>query len=627
VPEKYTQISEYQSWKDVVDWGLKVNSYPDLGTPLLDKTVQQLLNLSRNDRQKYIEHAIRFVQDEIRYMGIEMGVYSQRPHAPEQILTQRYGDCKDKSLLLIYLLKKQNIDAYMAYVDTYSGKRSRDFLPSPFLFDHAVVVVEYNNIKTWIDPTISNQRGNFNTIYFPNYGQALVLKPGVDQPEDVISIPTGSLVADLNFNIPDTAAGSKATLIIKSTYTDNYADNIRSTIEDEGTDGLEKSFLEYISKYYPEIENKGNIIIKDDEGSNTINITESYLIGNIWLKSEKPNTNRYIHFYGDLIDYELRTVKDKNRKAPFSLKYPVNVEENITVQLPGFWKYDDQSIKVETDNYYFEFNRFSKGNKLKINYSYRNFKDHIEAADINQYVKDSKKISNNLSTYIEYKPMAGSLNYNLYLILLAMLTVLISAFYFLKKCLRPGKYDIQEIVAAPAFGGWLVLAAIGILFSPLLVLLDASQTKVFALSAGSPSDGTTQVWLKGLQVIKIVCFSIQFCWSILIIALFFKKREILPQQYSRYLYFRMSLIVFSLVTNLLLNFTTTQPPITGFYIFGSIFALAICMAWVNYFKRSARVKQTFVFTYPEMNWKIDRIKYTNALVRDTYKREKEPSEL
>jgi hypothetical protein len=620
-PEKYTQISEYKSWADVVDWGLKVNSYPDLKTPMLDKTVQQLAMLSRNDPEKYIELATRFVQDEIRYMGIEMGEYSQRPNSPEHVLNQRYGDCKDKSLLLIYLLHKQNINAYMAYVDTYSGKRTQDFLPSPFLFDHAVVVVEHKDTKTWIDPTISNQRGTFNSIYFPNYGQALVLKPGVNQPEEVISIPTGKLVANLNFSLPDSAAGKKATLTIKSTYTDNYADNIRGTIEDQGRDGLEKNFKEYISKYYPDIESKGNIIIKDDESNNTINITESYLIGNIWLKPENANDNRYLYFYGDLIDYELRTLKDKNRKSPLALKYPVNVEENIVVQLPGFWKYKDQSAKVESDNYYFEFNRFSKGNTLKINYSYRNFKDHIEAKDINQYIKDTKKIADNLSTYIEYKPKAENVNYNPYLLLFAFLAIMASGVYFFRIYYVQASYDIEKIMQAPAIGGWLIVLAIFVLLDPFTLIFTAFKYKMFDVLPETAYVGAAKFLVLTGQAVKIVCFSIQLGWSLLIIFLFFKRRENLPQQYVRYIYFQIGLVVLYLVIDLLVDFATDKTAVNVKYLLGNLASVAVCMVLLMLFKRSERVQRTFVFTYPELPWKMERIKYLNAAMKQAVGRE------
>lgn len=629
VAEKFTQVSEYQSWSDVVNWGLKVNSYADLKTPTLDKKVRQLHALAGNSQEKYIELATRFVQDEIRYMGIEMGEYSQRPNSPEKVLAQRYGDCKDKSLLLIYLLNRQNIDAYMAYVDTYSGKRTRDFLPSPFLFDHAVVVVEHNNVKTWIDPTISSQRGTFKSIYFPNYGQALVIKPGNEKPEEVISIPTGKLVANLHFILPDTIAGKKSTLVINSTYSDNYADNIRSTIEDQGTDGLEKSFREYISKYYPDIENKGNIIIKNDPAENTINITETYLIDNIWLKPEKANANKYIYFYGDLIDAELRTVKDKNRKAPLALKYPVNVEENIFIQLPAPWKYENQTTKVESDNYYFEFSTFSKGNTLRFNYSYRNFKDHVNPADIKQYIKDAKKIGNNLSAYIYYGGggMDSDGKYNSNFIVLTLMFVTASSFHFIRKYRAKTPYNLQEILTAPPIRGWLIVLAFSIILGPYSLLFDAARRGLFEQLTANSDSNTVEVLVVFARIIKLACFAIAFNWSVLSTSLFFNRRQNFPKQFVHFMFFQYGVAAFTLCTDLLQDSLTHETTVTGKYLLGKLFGICISVLVVFYIKRSERVKKTFVFTYPDLPWKTDRIKHTNALITGTFVEEKEPVEL
>jgi hypothetical protein len=623
IPEKYTQVSEYESWNDVVNWGLKVNSYPNLKTPLLDRSVRQLQILSANNPEKYIELATRFVQDEIRYMGIEMGEYSQRPNSPEIVLKQRYGDCKDKSMLLIYLLNKVNIPAYMAYVDTYAGKRTSDFLPSPFLFDHAVVVVEYNHGKTWIDPTMTNQRGNFKSIYFPNYGQALVLKPGVNKPEDVISIPTGKLVSELNFIVPDTLSGKQASLIIKSTYTDNYADNIRNTIADDGQNELQKSYKEYISKYYPEAENDGEIVIKDDENNNTITIIESYLIGNIWLRSEKSTANPYIYFYGDLIDGDLRRLKDKNRKEPFSLKFPVNIEESITVLLPAAWKYKDQLEQVESDSYYYEFSSHAKGNLLKMNFSYRNFKDHVEPGDIRQYVKDTKKIADNLSTYIIYGGAGTSGTFNPYLILLGLVTFTASAIYVFRKYQEHSAFEIQRLIKAPEIGGWLTLLAIFIVFDPLAIIINSARGDVFTTTTGYGAIDHTPILSYALKIFQVIFFSIAFSLSILILNLYFKRRESLPRQYIYYMYFQIAGILFIAPIRMLINFYSGNSIMTFKDAFINILSILVCVAWVLYFKNSRRVNKTFVFTYPELPWRMEMIKHTNALITGTFAKEKD----
>ena len=72
---------------------------------------------NKTDEQKVLS-ALHFVQDEVRYMGIEMGVNSHKPHAPDAVFAQRFGDCKDKTYLFCTLLQGMNIPAYPVLVNT-----------------------------------------------------------------------------------------------------------------------------------------------------------------------------------------------------------------------------------------------------------------------------------------------------------------------------------------------------------------------------------------------------------------------------------------------------------------------------------------------------------------------------
>jgi hypothetical protein len=39
----------------------------------------------------------KFVQTEIRYAAIELGIGGHQPHLAADIFSHRYGDCKDKT--------------------------------------------------------------------------------------------------------------------------------------------------------------------------------------------------------------------------------------------------------------------------------------------------------------------------------------------------------------------------------------------------------------------------------------------------------------------------------------------------------------------------------------------------
>lgn len=68
-----------------------------------------------------IQNVAAFMQREIRYVGIEIGIGGDQPHAAIDIFRNRYGDCKDKATLLISMLNAVGVRATWVLVDTRRG--------------------------------------------------------------------------------------------------------------------------------------------------------------------------------------------------------------------------------------------------------------------------------------------------------------------------------------------------------------------------------------------------------------------------------------------------------------------------------------------------------------------------
>ena len=609
-PLRRTQLSEYQNWNEVVNWGLKVNDYPNLNSVLLNKKVQELKAKSGNNTKKYIELATRFVQDEIRYMGIEIGQYSHKPNSPDKVLKQRYGDCKDKSLLLVHLLAPMNVKAEMAYVNTYATVKTGENLPSPFAFNHVVVVVNYNNNKTWIDPTISYQRGTFDSIYFPDYGEALVIKPGVNALEKVISIPTGKLSSVLEFNVPDTLAGKKASLLIKTTYTDNYADNMRAEIAESGTESLEKSYLEYYGKIYADIETTAALKVSDQEERNILEVTERYEISNIW-EADSAKNQSYVQFYADLIKEEMRDITAKNRSTPLSLKNPVNIEQTIIVHTPETWNLQVEPFKLETDDYYFETSGFQHEKTLTLNYVFRNMKSFIDGSKTKAYVKDRAKILDNLTYFISWGPPAAATgDINPFLICLCIVALIISVVFCFKIYQIKSPFDLEELTEARPIRGWLIFLAIQVVFFPLALMGKTAMMGVW--SANTWKDFSThgalpEYGMKILIILHVIFFSLLLCYSILGAVLFFNRRKNFPKHYIPFLFGYICFLILNAGIYIISARVNEQEIIwnnSTFRFSDSFF----CILWIMYLNQSERVKETFVFTYPEIEWKTAMIK-------------------
>jgi transglutaminase-like putative cysteine protease len=100
----------------------------------------------------------------VRYLGIEMGLHSHKPAAPDKVIEQRYGDCKDKARLLVSLLQGMGLEAHCVLVNTDNGVRLTKALPTPTLFNHAIVRTQINARIYWRDPTRTHQSGSLEAL-------------------------------------------------------------------------------------------------------------------------------------------------------------------------------------------------------------------------------------------------------------------------------------------------------------------------------------------------------------------------------------------------------------------------------------------------------------------------------
>ena len=53
-----------------------------------------------------------YMQRNIRYVAIEVGIGGFQPHPAADVFAHQYGDCKDKATLLSTMLKQIGIDSY-----------------------------------------------------------------------------------------------------------------------------------------------------------------------------------------------------------------------------------------------------------------------------------------------------------------------------------------------------------------------------------------------------------------------------------------------------------------------------------------------------------------------------------
>ncbi|HSY40365.1 MAG TPA: DUF3857 domain-containing protein, partial [Polyangia bacterium] len=106
----------------------------------------------RRDRDAIIGRLVARLGVDVKYTGIEFGEASIVPRTPAEVLERRYGDCKDKALLLVALLRAAGIPAQVALLDAGFGPDVDPDVPGFGSFDHAIVYVPGGR-PLWIDAT------------------------------------------------------------------------------------------------------------------------------------------------------------------------------------------------------------------------------------------------------------------------------------------------------------------------------------------------------------------------------------------------------------------------------------------------------------------------------------------
>jgi hypothetical protein len=370
----WVEVGEFENWSDVVAWGLPMYRPDGAMSPELQSRVDAIARDSASAEARLLA-ALRFVQDEIRYLGIEMGQYSHQPTLPAKVLARRFGDCKDKALLLTTMLQALGIDAAPALVNSRSGKAVDSRQPSPYVFDHVIVNVRLAGQTYWRDGTRTFQRGGLKQFYNPTFAKALVLRPGVAALEDITSPALASPTIFATERYVVSSLTAPVALTVTTVYTGEDADEMRYFVSRTSPENLGKQYLNFYAEDSPQIEASGLPQIADDESTNTLTVTERYSIPDFWKNDvHQVNANRIVE--------EVGKPRVSKRSMPLRVRYPLNIRQRIEIEMPEPADAETDSRSFRDSAIAFEYSSEWSGKLLVLEYSLQTMQDHVPVKDV-----------------------------------------------------------------------------------------------------------------------------------------------------------------------------------------------------------------------------------------------------
>jgi len=127
------------SWAAIGRWYSTLTSGRRDPTPEITEQVQRLV-AGKSDFDSKVRLLTAFLQSEIRYVAIEIGIGGYQPHPASDIYRHRYGDCKDKTTLLSSMLRVAGINSDYVVIHTDRGFVNPT-VPSVW-FDHVILALE-----------------------------------------------------------------------------------------------------------------------------------------------------------------------------------------------------------------------------------------------------------------------------------------------------------------------------------------------------------------------------------------------------------------------------------------------------------------------------------------------------
>lgn len=140
----------FHSWAEVGDWYRSVALARAQPTDALRVQADAVTKDAKTPEDQ-VRAIYTFVSTRTRYVGIDFGVGRYQPHPAAEVLSNQYGDCKDKDTLLEALLHVKGFTTAPALIG--AGITPVPDVPSPAVFNHVITTVNLPSGRIWLDST------------------------------------------------------------------------------------------------------------------------------------------------------------------------------------------------------------------------------------------------------------------------------------------------------------------------------------------------------------------------------------------------------------------------------------------------------------------------------------------
>ena len=326
---RYSSIAD---WNDVYMWYKELAKGRYTPDAKIEEKVQQLTQDLATEEAK-IRAIYHFVAADIRYVGIELGQSAYQPSSAIEVFRVQYGDCKDKTTLLISMLDLVGIKAYPVLMSMAPYERIDTALPALNQFNHMIAAIPTgSDTYIWLDPTSAtcsygdlpyNTQGRTGFLISDTHGQ--FVETPVFPPESNRLVST----TDLTLSNQGTVEG---TLHIQTSG--QYDLNTRWAYQQIQPRAVKDTLATELSQQFPGI----RIIWHEMSDLSELSVPMEIRLGFRVENYATPLSNNMlmplpIDEFGEYAE----AFANDQRVYSLDFGYPTQVEKTIRIQVPDGW--------------------------------------------------------------------------------------------------------------------------------------------------------------------------------------------------------------------------------------------------------------------------------------------------
>lgn len=387
----FIQISTLQSWSKVSDWyqSLIEDQY-EVNEEMKNK-ISELTKNSETETEK-IKALYNYVTSQIRYIGLQFGESGYKPYSAATTFENKYGVCKEKSTLLIAMLREIGVKAEPVLINRGSARVDMD-IKSPAVFNHMIVYLPEKD--KYLDPT---SQGTMYGVLPGDQGKNILLPEKNKIAKTPVVEPTQNM--SLSKQVVNIKEDGSAEINYKEEKTGLYGFTYKSVYRNYNPEQREKLIKRGLSRGFsnPKVEK-----IKLN-GVNDLNKELSIEITKIESENYAEKMGNMLTFNSFKFPLNLaRAVSADSRNYPLYLSFKRNVKRKVEIRIPEEYEInyipENKNFDNEIGSLRVDYNK--QGSKILLDFNL--IVDKIEIAADNY--KKVKNLVNKASEEIQNQIM------------------------------------------------------------------------------------------------------------------------------------------------------------------------------------------------------------------------------